>query len=124
MNVQPTRIEENRRQHARVGNTLYTAALIPVGIEKPNRFIPELVEQQTQIILANLDYILAQEGFDRSNVVSCRLYTVSLQRLLDRIDRIYRRHFEGVTLPIRTEIGVTELPRGAQVAMEFIASSK
>jgi enamine deaminase RidA (YjgF/YER057c/UK114 family) len=123
MNVQ-TSIEESRRQHARIGNTLYTAALIPVGIEKPNRFIPELVEQQTEIILANLDFILSQEGFDRSNVVSCRLYVVSLKRLLDRVDRIYRRHFEGIALPLRTEIGVSELSRGALVAMEFIASSK
>jgi 2-iminobutanoate/2-iminopropanoate deaminase len=123
MNVQ-TSIEEGRRQHARIGNALYTAALIPVGIEKPNRFIPELVEQQTEIILANLDFILSQEGFDRSNVVSCRLYVVSLKRLLDRIDRIYRRYFVGITPPLRTEIGVTELSRGALVAMEFIASSK
>jgi enamine deaminase RidA (YjgF/YER057c/UK114 family) len=123
MNLQQA-IEESKPQHARIGNVLYTAALIPVRIQNPNRFIPELVEQQTEIIMANLDLILSREGFDRSNVVSCRLYVVSLKRLLERIDRIYRRYFEGTSLPLRTEIGVAELSRGALVAMEFIASSK
>jgi hypothetical protein len=116
-------VHECEYSHGNIEHAFRAAAIDVCARGKPARFVPELVEHQTQIILDNLSLILKSEGLSRSDVVSCHLYVVTRKRLIERIDRIYQRYFANGETPLRTELGISELPRGALVAMEFMAST-
>jgi len=51
-----------------------------------------------------------------------RVSLVELPRLYERMNEAYAGFFAADTLPARSVVGVSHLPRGAQVAMDFVLS--
>jgi 2-iminobutanoate/2-iminopropanoate deaminase len=85
--------------------------------------LPEGVERQTRKIFANLEALLRRAGLAKENVVSVRVSLVEFPRLYERMNEAYAGFFSADHLPARSVVGVSHLPRGAQVAMDFVLSA-
>lgn len=100
----------------------FVSNLLPIDLESDRTPLPEGVERQVQKIFANLDMLLAGVGLGKENVVSVRVYLTEFQRLYERMNAAYVGYFPAGKLPARSCLGVTNLVRGAQVAMDFVLS--
>lgn len=98
------------------------ANLLPIDLDNDRTPLPEGVERQVQKVFANLDVLLGQAGLGRENVVGVRVYLTEFPRLYDRMNAAYAGFFAAGRLPARSCIGVTNLVRGSQVAMDFVLS--
>ncbi len=95
------------------------AGVLPIDLADDRVHLPEQVEAQTRKVLANLETILAATGLCKDHVVAVRIALVDLPRLQERMETGYAGFFAGDRMPARSLIGVSHLPRGALVAMDF-----
>jgi 2-iminobutanoate/2-iminopropanoate deaminase len=95
------------------------AGVLPIDLADDRAHLPEQVEAQTRKVLANLEAILKSRGLGKKHIVSVRIALVDLPRLQKRMDSAYAGFFPAGRLPARSLIGVSHLPRGALVAMDF-----
>jgi 2-iminobutanoate/2-iminopropanoate deaminase len=95
------------------------AGVLPVDLANDRVHLPEQVEAQTRQVLANLETILKTRGLRKEQVVSVRIALVDLPRLEERMETAYAGFFAADRLPARSLIGVSHLPRGALIAMDF-----
>lgn len=102
----------------------YVGGLTPIDLDNERAPIPEHVEDQVKKIFANLDRILRDVDLSKDDLVSVRISLVDLPRLYDRMTAAYRECINPDRLPARSCIGVSHLPHGALVLMEFIAEAK
>ena len=73
---------------------------------------------QTQRIFDNLRLALPDYGFALEQLCMARVYTTCFERF-DEISRVWDAQFAQVAPPARTSVGVSELPLGALVEIEF-----
>lgn len=78
------------------------------------------VEAQTKQVFKNIKAVLNEAGADFANIVKV---TVFLKDMADfkKVNYIYAQHFEK-PFPARSAVGVKELPLGADIEIEVIAS--
>lgn len=95
------------------------AGVLPIDLGDDRVHLPEQVEAQTRKILANLETILGAKGLGKEHVVAVRIALVDPPRLQERMETAYAGFFADGKLPARSLIGVTHLPRGALVSMDF-----
>jgi 2-iminobutanoate/2-iminopropanoate deaminase len=93
--------------------------VLPIDLGNDRVHLPEQVEAQTRKILANLEAILGTKGFGKEHVVAVRIALVDLPRLQERVEAAYAGFFAADRMPARSLTGVSHLPRGALVAMDF-----
>ncbi len=75
---------------------------------------------ETAKILSTLGAVLAELKLDSSTIVSATLYTTDFNRFSD-INNAWDNFFnDDVPPPARTSVGVSALPLGATVEMEFL----
>jgi 2-iminobutanoate/2-iminopropanoate deaminase len=98
----------------------FLSGVSPADLHDDKKPIPELVEDQTRKIFANLEELLGKSGLNLKHVISVRIYVVEYKRFHERIDRTYARIL-GDLRPARGVVGVSDLPRGALVQMDFVA---
>src|SRR5882672_6295810 len=96
--------------------------LLPIDLTDDRVPLPEGIERQTRKIFANLEVLLQKAGLAKENVVAVRVSLVELPRLYERMNEAYAGFFAADRLPVRSVVGVSHLPRGAQVAMDFVLS--
>jgi 2-iminobutanoate/2-iminopropanoate deaminase len=108
-------------QGVRVGNLIYTAgqgALDPVT----GQLVPGGIKEQTERTLENLKAILEAGGSSLDQVVKA---TVFLKDMNDfaAMNAVYASYFESDadTLPARTTVEVSRLPRNMLVEIEMVA---
>jgi len=101
----------------------FLSGLLPIDLADDRVPLPEGVERQTRKIFANLEVLLQKAGLGRENVVSVRVSLVELPRLYERMNDAYAGFFTHGRLPARSCAGVSHLPRGAQIAMDFVLSA-
>ena len=101
----------------------FLCGVLPNDLADDRMPLPEGVERQTRKIFANLEVMLQRAGLAKENVVSVRVSLVELPRLYDRMNEAYAGFFAADRLPARGVVGVSHLPRGAQVAMDFMLSA-
>ncbi|MEG0602819.1 MAG: RidA family protein [Mucinivorans sp.] len=99
------------------GDTLYVSGQLPIDVATGK--MPEGIEAQTAQSLKNIDVILREGGFSRSDVVKS---TVLLSNLDDfgAMNVVYGK-FYGEPFPARVAYEVVRLPLGALVEIETIA---
>lgn len=104
-------------QAIQTDNTLYVSGQLPINPELGA--MPQSIEEQTAQSLKNLGNILAEAGFDFSNVVKT---TVLLADIKDfaAMNGVYAEHFSGA-FPARVCYQVAALPMGAKVEIDAIA---
>jgi 2-iminobutanoate/2-iminopropanoate deaminase len=101
----------------------FLSGLLPIDLADDRVPLPEGVERQTRKIFANLEMLLQKAGLAKENVVSVRVSLVEFPRLYERMNDAYAGFFAPDRLPVRGCVGVSHLPRGAQIAMDFVLSA-
>lgn len=76
------------------------------------------VDAQTQRIFDNLRLALPDYGFTLEQLCMARVYTTLFERF-GEFNEVWERQFAGIEPPARTSVGVTALPLGALVEIEF-----
>ena len=101
-----------------VDNLVFVSGQIPV--DPATGVMPEGIEAQTRQSLENIKHILVAAGLDFSNVVKSTVFLVSMADFAG-MNKIYAEYFSE-PYPARAAFAVVELPKGAQVEIEVIAS--
>jgi 2-iminobutanoate/2-iminopropanoate deaminase len=104
-------------QAVEAGRTLYVSGQIP--LDPLTGKMPDGIEAQTEQVFANIRAILAEAGYDFSDVVKS---TVLLADIADfgKVNAIYAKYYT-VDMPARAAYEVAALPMGAMVEIETIA---
>ena len=112
---------------APVGDALVSAAgltwvngVLPLDLENPSKALAESVEEQSRHIMRNLDQLLSAQGLARHQVVAVTVHLRQMNRFGARFEKVYAGFFEAPHIPTRSLVGVSELPREALVAMDFV----
>ncbi len=105
-------------QAIRTGNLLLTSGQL--GLDPATGSLPEGVEAQTEQSLKNIDAILAEAGYSRTDVVKT---TVFIRNMGDfaTVNGIYAAYF-GDHKPARSCVEVARLPKDGLVEIEVIAT--
>ena len=101
----------------------FISGLSPIDLADDRVPLPEGIERQTRKIFANLDVLLQKAGLAKENVVAVRVSLVEFPRLYERMNEAYAGFFAAELLPVRSVVGVSHLPRGTQIAMDFVLSA-
>lgn len=98
----------------------FISGVLPIDPDNGRTPLPEMIEDQTRKILANLERALKSAGRDKASVVAVYIHMRDLKRLYERMNAAYTGFFPDGSAPARSVIGVSELPRGALVQMDFV----
>ena len=96
---------------------LYLSGQLP--IDPATREIPETIEAQTALVLANVETILTEAGSSKDDVLQMRLY-ISDIALWDKVNEVYSQFF-GEHKPVRCVVPSRELHFGCLIEVETTA---
>jgi 2-iminobutanoate/2-iminopropanoate deaminase len=107
-------------QAIRVGEFVYTAGQIPIDPQTGN-FVDGGITAQTRQVLKNLQAVLEAAGSSLERAVKA---TVFLKNISDfsAMNEVYSE-FLGASKPARSTVAVADLPRGALVEIDLIATT-
>ena len=105
-------------QAVSTGNLLLTSGQL--GLDPATGVLPEGIAAQAEQSLKNIDAILSEAGFAKTDVVKT---TVFIRNMGDfgTVNEIYAAYF-GDHKPARSCVEVSALPKGGLVEIEVIAS--
>jgi len=98
---------------------LYLSGQLP--IIKETKSIPSTIEEQTILVLKNVETILNEAGCNKNNILQVRIY-ISDIKLWDKVNNGYIRFFENHK-PVRCIIPTRELHFGCLIEIEVTAIS-
>ncbi len=106
-------------QAIKVGELVYTAGQIPID-PKTGNFVAGGIAEQTRQVLENLKAVVEAGGSSLDSVVKT---TVFLKNIADfaAMNEVYAE-FLGQAKPARSTVAVADLPRGALVEIDFVAT--
>jgi 2-iminobutanoate/2-iminopropanoate deaminase len=99
------------------GNTLYCSGQIAINPET-NEFIGGNIEEQTNLILKNIQGLLSASGFEYKDVVKTTCFLADMNDF-STFNSIYEKAF--VSKPARSCVAAKTLPKNALVEIEVIA---
>ena len=99
------------------GNTLFSSGNL--GLVPETGALPEGIEAQTRQSLANIQAILDEAGFAKSDVVKTTVFIRDMNDFA-AVDAIYADFF-GDARPARSCVEVSRLPKDGLVEIEFVA---
>lgn len=99
---------------------LYLSGQLPINTE--DRSIPDTVEEQTDLVLQNVDTLLKAAGSDKNKVIQVRVYIPGIE-LWDKVNERYSLFFEDHK-PVRCIIPTGKLHFGCLIEVEVTAISK
>lgn len=103
----------------KVGGFLFVSGQIGLD-QETGQLQNENIEAETRQVLENINRILRSEGYDSSHVVNATVYLKNMNDY-PKMNLIYGGYFQEGNYPARTTVGVTELPRGANVEIAVVA---
>jgi enamine deaminase RidA (YjgF/YER057c/UK114 family) len=101
------------------GGWAFVNNVLPIDPANDRTPLLEQVEAQTRKVLENFEAIIKAKGLRRDQVVAVRIAVADLARFEERMETAYAGFFSTDRLPARSVIGVSALPRGALIAMDF-----
>ena len=106
-------------QAIKVGDFVYTSGQIPIDPQTGN-FVAGAIAEQTRQVLENLRAVLQAAGSSLERVVKA---TVFLKNMSDfaAMNEVYGEYL-GAAKPARSTVAVAELPRGALVEIDLVAT--
>lgn len=106
-------------QAVEVNNTLYVSGQIPL-VPETMKVIEGGITEQTEQVLKNIGAILAEAGYDYSDVVksTCLLSDMANFKAMNEV---YGRYY-AVNPPARAAFAVKDLPLGVLIEIETIAA--
>ena len=97
---------------------LFTSGQIPLMPETMT-FLDGTIEEQTKLVLGNLDAVLTAAGINWNRVVKTTVFMVDLADFA-KMNDVYAQHL-GDARPARSTVQVSALPRGAKIEIELVA---
>ena len=107
-------------QAVKADGIVYTSGQIPLDPATGN-LVEGDFEAQVRRVFANLAAVLAQAGSGFDRVLKATVYLTDLGNF-QTLNAVYAEHF-GSHKPARTTVGVSQLPRGAEVEIDLVALS-
>jgi 2-iminobutanoate/2-iminopropanoate deaminase len=106
-------------QAIKIDGLVFTAGQIPID-PKTGNFAEGGIKEQTRQVLKNLQAVLAAAGSSMDRVVKA---TVFLKNMADfpAMNEVYAEYFAAAK-PARSTVAVAELPRGALVEIDLVAT--
>ena len=104
-------------QAVKVNNTVYLSGQIPL-IPETMELIEGDISVQIRQVFDNLSEVCAASGGDLSNIVKLNIFLTDLSNF-GAVNQVMGEYFQQ-PYPARAAIGVSELPKGAQVEMDGI----
>ena len=108
-------------QAIRSGTLLFVSGQIPLDPVTGAKADGE-IEDEARQVLANLRAVLEAGGSQMDRVVKATVYLTDLS-LFPRVNTIYAEAFDVSPAPARVTVGVAELPLGARVEIDAIATA-
>jgi len=107
------------QQAIKVGEFIFTAGQIPIDPRTGN-FVAGGIVEQTRQVLENLKAVLDAGGSSLDRVVKA---TVFLKFMADfaAMNEVYAEYL-GAAKPARSTVAVAELPRGALIEIDLVAT--
>jgi 2-iminobutanoate/2-iminopropanoate deaminase len=103
----------------RDGDRVYTSGQVAQD-PATGKLIAGDIAAQTEQIFHNLEAIMTAAGKSFADVVKVNVYLTDMKQFAE-MNAIYARHFVD-PYPARTTVAVLELPLGAAIEIEMIAS--
>ena len=107
-------------QAIRWDGLLFCSGQIPLDPES-GEIVGETLGHQTQRCLANLDAVCSSAGTSLDRALRLTVFTTRLDRF-DEINEAWESYFAGQAAPARAAVGVSDLPRGAEVEIDAIVA--
>jgi reactive intermediate/imine deaminase len=106
-------------QAVRVGNTIWVSGQIPLD-PKTKELVSAEIEPQVRQVFENLKAIVSAAGAGFDDVVKATVFLVDLSHFA-LVNKVMAEYFRE-PYPARAAVGVSALPRGAQVEVECIVA--
>ena len=104
-------------QAVKAGNMLFSSGQL--GLIPETGALPEGVQAQTRQSLANIQAILDEAGFSKSDIVKTTVFIKDMNDF-GAVNAIYADFF-GDSKPARSCVEVARLPKDGLVEIEFVA---
>ncbi len=105
-------------QAVAAGNFLYTSGQIAIDPES-GEFGNGPIEEQTELVLRNLQAVLGAKGMGLNDVAAANIYLTDMGNFAT-VNRVYARAM-GTHTPARTTVEVSGLPLGAAIEISLVA---
>lgn len=105
-------------QATMANGVLYVSGQIPLN-QQTGELVSGSIEDETHMVMKNLQYILQEAGMDFSNVVKCSIFVKDLNNF-GKINETYGSYFTS-NPPARETVEVSRLPKDVNVEISCIA---
>lgn len=106
-------------QAIKYGNLIFVSGQIAIN-PSTNEFVNGNIDNQTKQVIENIKAILESAGSSLQKVLKVTIFITDMKDF-DSINAVYSEYFNS-SLPARACVEVSNLPKGAKVEMEAIAS--
>ena len=106
-------------QAVRAGNTLWLSGQIPLD-PLTKELVKGDIEVQTRRVFENLKAVISAAGAGFDDVVKTTIFLTDLGHFAE-VNKVMAEYFRE-PYPARSTVGVSALPRGAQVEVECIVA--
>ena len=106
-------------QAVMAGNMLFISGQIPLDA-KSGELKMGSIEEETHLVMKNLEAILTEAGMNFSNVVKTSIFLTDMA-LFAQVNEIYGSYFSS-DFPARETIAVKGLPKNVNVEISMIAA--
>jgi 2-iminobutanoate/2-iminopropanoate deaminase len=106
-------------QAIQTGNLLFISGQIAID-RSTGKLVTQTIEEETELVLKNLEEILMAGGMDFSNVVKTTIFLKDMNNF-PKVNEIYGKRFTKEP-PARETVEVSRLPRDVNVEISCIAS--
>lgn len=100
------------------GNTLYMSGQIPID-PSSGELVSGTIEEETIMVMKNLQAVLSEAGASFSNVVKCSIFVKDMNDF-GKINDTYGQYFQE-NPPARETVEVSRLPKDVRVEISCIA---
>lgn len=108
-------------QAVEVGGFLFTSGQIALD-PKTGNFLEGTIEEETELVIKNLEAIITASGRTLQDVVKTTVYLADLGHF-GQVNQVYEKFF-GESKPARACVQVAALPKGAKIEIDAIAVSR
>ncbi len=105
-------------QAVKAGPFLFCSGQIAID-PKTNQVQLGSVEEQTELVMKNIDAVLKAAGAEWSQIVKTNIFLMSMDDF-PKVNEIYGRYFPAHP-PARSTVAVAYLPKGVSVEIEVTA---
>lgn len=105
-------------QAIRSNGLLFLSGMMPIDPEK-NELVENNIVLQAEQIMKNIDAVLVQAGYTVDDVVKTTCFLADINDFAS-FNEVYGKYF--TSKPARSCVAVKDLPKGALVEVEVIAS--